>query len=141
MLVGNLFDGPIDIIGRHIIDILFRLGLPDTDVVVLAHTHTLTRARAHAHAPAHTCIWAGDVHGEAGPLFQLLDVLGYDGEGTHPEGRRLVFVGDLVDRGPDSVSVVEFVHKIVSSGKVCWRGGGRIPDMHTGRDADGSGTC
>jgi len=29
----------------------------------------------------------------------------------------LVFVGDLVDRGPDSVSIVEFVRKIVSSGK------------------------
>jgi len=26
-----------------------------------------------------TCFLSGDVHGEAGPLFQLLDVLGYDG--------------------------------------------------------------
>jgi len=39
------------------------------------------------------------------------------GQGNHAQGRRLVFVGDLVDRGPDSVSIVEFVRKIVSAGK------------------------
>jgi hypothetical protein len=59
----------------------------------------------------------GDVHGEAGPLFELLDRLGYDGEGKHKEGRHLVFVGDLVDRGPDSIAVVEFVRKIVTAGR------------------------
>jgi hypothetical protein len=35
---------------------------------------------------------------QAGALFALLDRLGYDGAGNHAEGRRLVFVGDLVDR-------------------------------------------
>jgi len=59
----------------------------------------------------------GDVHGECGALFQLLDRLGYDGEGNHLEGRRLVFVGDLVDRGPDSVRVVDFVRKLHSKGR------------------------
>src|SRR5918911_2165480 len=46
----------------------------------------------------------GDVHGCADELEELLTDLGYaaDAEGAwrHPEGRKAVFVGDLVDRGP-----------------------------------------
>ena len=51
----------------------------------------------------------GDVHGELGALDALLDRLGYV-RGRHPEGRRLVFVGDLIDRGPDSAGVLERVN-------------------------------
>ena len=51
----------------------------------------------------------GDVHGELGALEQLLLRLGYDAGGLHPEGRRMVFVGDLVDRGPNSPGVVDRV--------------------------------
>jgi len=51
----------------------------------------------------------GDVHGELEALNQLLGRLGYNSFGVHPEGRKLVFVGDLVDRGPDSPGVVEKV--------------------------------
>lgn len=51
----------------------------------------------------------GDVHGELGALRALLSHLGYDAFGQHPEGRTLVFLGDLVDRGPDSPGVVEKV--------------------------------
>ena len=58
----------------------------------------------------------GDVHGEAGALTALLDRLGYDGHGHHRSGRRLVFVGDLVDRGPDSVGVVDLVRRLVTAG-------------------------
>ena len=59
----------------------------------------------------------GDVHGECGTLCQLLDRLGYDGDGNHPEKRRLVFVGDLVDRGPDSPGVVRLVRHLVQTKK------------------------
>jgi hypothetical protein len=58
----------------------------------------------------------GDIHGEYGALCTLLDRLGYDYNGMHPEGRRLVFVGDLVDRGPDSVSVVRLVKRFIEKG-------------------------
>ncbi len=51
----------------------------------------------------------GDIHGEIEALRQLLKSLGYDQYGIHPDGRRLVFVGDLVDRGPNSPAVVELV--------------------------------
>jgi hypothetical protein len=57
----------------------------------------------------------GDVHGEIDALNTLLDRLGYPPDGTHPQGRRLIFVGDLVDRGPDSPAVVERVRRFVES--------------------------
>jgi hypothetical protein len=57
----------------------------------------------------------GDVHGEYEALLNLLLVLGYDSEGNHPEGRKLVFVGDLCDRGPDSPKVILLVKKLVDN--------------------------
>lgn len=59
----------------------------------------------------------GDVHGEIDALTSLLRHLGYDEDGRHPEQRRLVFVGDLVDRGPDSPAVVALVQKFMSEGR------------------------
>jgi hypothetical protein len=58
----------------------------------------------------------GDVHGEIDALLALLDHLGYAPDGTHPAGRHLVFVGDLVDRGPDSPAVVAKVRSLVANG-------------------------
>jgi hypothetical protein len=59
----------------------------------------------------------GDVHGEIDALRSLLQHLGYSHDGKHPKGRRLVFVGDLTDRGPDSPSVVDLVKSLVDSGR------------------------
>lgn len=58
----------------------------------------------------------GDIHGELAALNRLIDQLGYTDEGEHPEGRRLVFIGDLVDRGPNSVGVVSWVQKLIQNG-------------------------
>ena len=58
----------------------------------------------------------GDIHGEQAALLQLLRHLGYDARGNHPEGRSLVFLGDFVDRGPDSPGVIGIVHQLVTSG-------------------------
>lgn len=58
----------------------------------------------------------GDVHGEWLALRSLLSHLGYDARGEHRQGRRLVFVGDLCDRGPDSPQVIDFVRKAVQHG-------------------------
>ena len=55
----------------------------------------------------------GDVHGEIHALKKLIHALGYDEQGHHPEGRKLVFVGDLCDRGPDSVAVLNWVRQRV----------------------------
>ncbi|MCE9590548.1 MAG: metallophosphoesterase [Planctomycetes bacterium] len=59
----------------------------------------------------------GDVHGEFEALNALIAHLGYDPDGDHPHGRRLVFVGDLIDRGPDSVAVVRWIHRLISAGR------------------------
>ena len=67
----------------------------------------------------------GDVHGCRAELEQLLTELGYtlerDAAGRpvgarHPEGRRAVFVGDLVDRGPDTPGVLRLVMGMVAAG-------------------------
>ncbi|MER7198396.1 polynucleotide kinase-phosphatase [Streptomyces sp. CB01635] len=57
----------------------------------------------------------GDIHGCAFELEMLLTRLGY-ADGVHPEGRTAVFVGDLVDRGPDSPGVLRRVMSMVKSG-------------------------
>ena len=63
----------------------------------------------------------GDVHGCHDELVLLLDKLGYvvaeDGSSAvHPEGRRAVFLGDLVDRGPDVPGVLRLAMGMVEGG-------------------------
>lgn len=58
----------------------------------------------------------GDIHGEHMALHALLQHLGYDALGRHPQGRRLVFVGDFCDRGPDSPAVLATVLPMLTSG-------------------------
>ncbi|MFI5754781.1 polynucleotide kinase-phosphatase [Streptomyces sp. NPDC051569] len=57
----------------------------------------------------------GDIHGCRSELETLLSALGY-ADGVHPEGRTAVFVGDLVDRGPDSPGVLRRVMGMVAAG-------------------------
>lgn len=59
----------------------------------------------------------GDIHGEIEALDRLLHVLGYDEDGNQAEQRRLIFVGDLCDRGPDSVAVLKRVKCLVEVGR------------------------
>jgi protein phosphatase len=66
----------------------------------------------------------GDVHGCIDELLELLGVLGYlvevsDGKYAvqAPEGRRLIFVGDLVDRGPGTPEVLRLVSSLVQRGQ------------------------
>jgi hypothetical protein len=47
----------------------------------------------------------------------LVRQLGYDADGRHPQDRRLVFVGDLGDRGPDSPRVLSWVQGLVEAGR------------------------
>ena len=55
----------------------------------------------------------GDLHGFAGPLRTLLARWGYraDGAGAyrHPAGRRVIFVGDYVDRGQEIVATLRII--------------------------------
>lgn len=63
----------------------------------------------------------GDVHGSADKLDGLLDMLGWTtdpgGIRRHEQADRLaVFVGDLIDRGPDQRSVLTTVRSMVDAG-------------------------
>jgi protein phosphatase len=62
----------------------------------------------------------GDVHGCCDELEELLQQLGYgrNGEGawSHPEGRRAIFVGDLVDRGPRIADTLKTVMTMSQAG-------------------------
>lgn len=57
----------------------------------------------------------GDIHGEIDALELLLERLGYRTDGSHPDNRIPVFIGDLVDRGPDSHGVVRRVQDLVEN--------------------------
>ncbi len=60
------------------------------------------------------------MHGCQPELTELLDTLGYlpDGDAVrrHPAGRTAVFLGDLVDRGPDTPGVLRTVMGMVAGG-------------------------
>ena len=77
--------------------------------------------RRDAHGPFDII---GDVHGCSAELRTLLTQLGwelsYDDSvavgAVHPAGRQAVFVGDLVDRGPDTPGVLRLVMGMVKAG-------------------------
>ena len=57
----------------------------------------------------------GDIHGCYNELLQLLDKLGYSlksGLPVHPNGRKLAFVGDAMDRGSQSVETINFLYNL-----------------------------
>ena len=63
----------------------------------------------------------GDVHGCFAELCQLLEKLGYNVDQAGfsvvpPIGRKLIFVGDLVDRGPQVPQVLKLAMRMVADG-------------------------
>ena len=60
----------------------------------------------------------GDIHGHAAPLRRLLGRLGYeetDGCYRHPE-RRVIFLGDFIDRGPAIRETLRIVRSMIDAG-------------------------
>lgn len=90
----------------------------------------------------------GDIHGMTDELEALLDKLGWsidweDDEVAplprleHPEGRKLVFLGDACDRGPRSLDALLIMEAAVKSGKgfaVASNHDERLKRWLTGRD-------
>jgi hypothetical protein len=60
----------------------------------------------------------GDIHGHADELVQLLGMLGYQqtrGVYRHPK-RRVIFLGDFIDRGPQIREVLAIVWPMIAEG-------------------------
>ena len=105
---------------------VYVLNSPEeVDAVTIERTPSWTDRR-HETGPFDVI---GDVHGCYDELVALLELLGYrwspageNGDGgygysvSHPEGRKAVFVGDLVDRGPDVVNVLKLVMSMTADG-------------------------
>jgi len=61
----------------------------------------------------------GDIHGHSNDLKKLLGALGYKLKGNyyqHPE-RKVLFLGDYIDRGVNVVEVLEIVKNMVDNGE------------------------
>lgn len=61
----------------------------------------------------------GDIHGYADKLTGLLEQLGYVHNGEYfvpPEGHRALFIGDLIDRGPQQLATLETVFAMIDAG-------------------------
>jgi protein phosphatase len=101
---------------RHV----FKLSSAEEVESVTIERQPLWNNRKAEHGPFDII---GDVHGCFDELLELLGQLGYSvdrqGNGysvSSPHGRKLVFVGDLVDRGPGTVQVLRLVSDLVRSG-------------------------
>lgn len=61
----------------------------------------------------------GDIHGHADELDALLHKLGYELKNnvyTHPEGRKVIFLGDYIDRGPKIRETLHIVKNMCDAG-------------------------
>ncbi len=105
---------------------IYVLDTPeDADAATIERTPSWTN-RQHETGPFDII---GDVHGCFDELVALLERLDYRIEPTgvggsggagfsvdHPQGRKAVFVGDLVDRGPGVANVLRLVMSMVADG-------------------------
>ena len=69
----------------------------------------------------------GDIHGCYDELCELLTKMGYvvDAENftaNHPENRKVIFLGDLCDRGPKNIEVLRLAMNMVQEGAFCVAG-------------------
>jgi protein phosphatase len=102
---------------RHI----FEFSRPEDIDAVVIERQPLWNNLKHEHGPFDII---GDIHGCFDELQQLLGELGYqvtevDGhfETKHPEGRKVIFLGDLVDRGPRIPDVLRLAMNMAERGE------------------------
>jgi serine/threonine protein phosphatase 1 len=65
----------------------------------------------------------GDIHGMAAKLENLLGQIDmWCSANAKAELRQLIFLGDYIDRGPDSRQVLQIVQRLQAEGAICLRG-------------------
>jgi polynucleotide kinase-phosphatase len=104
---------------RHI----HEFSTPEEVESVVIERQPLWNNRKYDHGPFDII---GDVHGCFDELHTLLTKLGYQITSAndhqpyhvrHPEGRKAIFLGDLVDRGPKTPEVLKLVMSMTESGQ------------------------
>lgn len=60
----------------------------------------------------------GDVHGCFDQLKALVFKLGYQEDFSHPEGRKIILLGDVTDRGPNNLKCLEFAFQMRLNGHI-----------------------
>jgi protein phosphatase len=97
---------------------IFEFSTPEEIEAVVIQREKLWNNRKDEHGPFDII---GDVHGCYDELHTLLTELGYEinshFEARHPEGRKAVFLGDLVDRGPKIPEVLKLVMTMTGAGQ------------------------
>jgi protein phosphatase len=76
----------------------------------------------------------GDIHGCFAELAALLGKLGYrddNGRYSHPEVRKVIFLGDLVNRGPQNVEVLKLVARMVQDGSALYVRGNHCQSVYS----------
>ncbi len=97
---------------RHV----FVLSSPEEVEAASIERQPLWNNKKNEHGPFDII---GDVHGCCDELESLLRMMGYENEEDgwrHASGRRTVFVGDLVDRGPRIADTLRLVMAMVEGG-------------------------
>lgn len=56
----------------------------------------------------------GDIHGRADLLAELIELIEADERARGPAETTLIFLGDIVDRGPDSAKVIDRLHGLAA---------------------------
>ena len=97
---------------------IYEFSTPEEVDAVVIEREPLSNNLKHEHGPFDII---GDIHGCYDELHALLTTLGYhmnsNFEVHHPEGRRAIFLGDLVDRGPKIPEVLKLVMNMTESGR------------------------
>lgn len=108
---------------------VFKVSSPEEVDAVTIERQPLWNNRRDVHGPFDI---VGDVHGCLDELLELMATLGYEVvredapsidrqdaafSVVPPDGRRLVFVGDLVDRGPATPDVLRLAMTMVHAGQ------------------------
>jgi serine/threonine protein phosphatase 1 len=83
----------------------------------LFNRRPVARLRRRTSTPEGTVAWAvGDIHGRLDLLSPLVDAMIADLDASTASRKLLIFLGDYIDRGPDSKGVIDLLSSLRSRG-------------------------
>ena len=103
-----------------------RFGDPHHENAMISTLFKKKRPRVVAperpETPQGTAVWAvGDIHGRLDLLQPLVEAIMADAAASVAERKVVIFLGDYVDRGPDSRGVIRYLADLPADRGVEWR--------------------